>query len=247
MVDSSLITAQALAKALNLSVETIWRYTRESRIPFIELGPRKYRYRLPEVVNALAGAVREGATEYRAGAAKKMTYEEYLKLPEEPGYRFEILDGLLVKEPSANVPHQRVSRRLQRILEDYFQAADPKGEVFNAPLDLTLGKHTVVQPDLFFVAGHQTEIVQYARVDGSPTLAVEVLSPSSGRKDRLQKMRIYQNAGIQHYWLVDPENRTLECFHLSNGVYALLVAGMDDEELEHPAFSGLKLTLSALW
>lgn len=152
-----------------------------------------------------------------------------------------------LKEPSANVPHQRVSRRLQRMLEDYFWVEDPKGEVFNAPLDLTLGKHTVVQPDLFYVASFQKELVQHTRVDGAPTLAVEILSPSSGRKDRLQKMRIYQNAGITHYWIVDPDNKTLECYYLSNGVYGVVAAGMDDEELEHPVFRGLRINLSALW
>jgi len=232
MVDGGLITAQALAKELNLSVETIWRYTRQQRIPFIDLGGKHYRYRLPEVVRAFSG---------------KMTYEDYLELPEEPGYRMELLDGLLVKDPSASVPHQRVSRRLQRMLEDYFRVVDPEGEVFNAPLDLTLGRHTVVQPDLFYVAGSQKDLVQHARVDGTPTLVVEILSPSSGRKDRLQKLRIYQNAALPHYWMVDPDNRTMECFCLSHGVYALAAAAMDDEALEHPAFSGLKLALAALW
>jgi len=247
MVDCDLMTAQAVARALDLSVETIWRYTREQRIPFIELGGRQYRYRLADVVNALAGRVSESSGEYRADVAKKMTYEDYLELPDEPGYRFEVLDGLLVKELSANVPHQRVSRRLQRLLEDYFWVVDPEGEVFDAPLDLTIGRHTVVQPDLFYVAGHQRDIVQHTRVDGAPTLVVEILSPSSGRKDRLQKMRIYQNAGIEHYWLVDPDNRTMECFCLSKQVYSLIASGMDEEELEHPLFSGLKIKLSTLW
>lgn len=247
MVDSSLITAQALARELNLSVETIWRYTRENRIPFVELGARQYRYRLSEVVNALAGTVKEGAGEYGAAANKKLTYDDYLEIPEEPGYRFEILDGMLVKEPSANVAHQRVSRRLQRILEDYFWLVDLEGEVFNAPLDLTLGKHSVVQPDLFYVSGQQKEMVQHTRVDGAPTLVVEILSHSSGRKDRVQKMRIYQKAGVLHYWIVDPENRTMECYYLSNGVYGMMAGGMDEEEVEHPIFEGLKISLKRLW
>lgn len=232
MVDSSLITAQTLAKELNLSVETIWRYTRQQKIPFVDLGGRQYRYRLPAVVSALSG---------------KLTYEDYLGLPEEPGYRIEILDGLLVKDLSANVPHQRVSRRLARVLEDYFKVVDPEGEVFVGPLDLTLGKYTVVQPDLFYVAGDQKSLVLYARVDGAPALAVEILSPSSGRKDRLQKLRIYQDAGVQHYWMVDPDQRTMECFCLRDGSYALVAAGMDDEELEHPTFNGLKIALASLW
>lgn len=75
---------------------------------------------------------------------KKYTYEDYLELPDQPGYRFEVLEGVLIKEPSPNVMHQRVSRRLQRILEDYFWQADPEGEIFNAPLDVTFLQINVV-------------------------------------------------------------------------------------------------------
>jgi len=248
MVNNSLITAQMLAKELNLSVETIWRYTREQRIPFIELSGRQYRYQLSEVLKALGSTVSEQAEGYYAGdAAKKITYEDYCAIPEEPGVRFEVLDGLLVKEPSATVPHQRVSRRLQRFLEDYFLTIDPAGEVFDAPLDVTLGKYTVVQPDLFYISSQQKDLVLHARVDGGPTLVVEILSPSSLRKDRLQKMRIYQNASVAHYWIVDPEERTVECYCLNGGLYTLVVSGMDSEELTHPSLPGLQLALSALW
>lgn len=243
-----LITAHALAGALDLSVETIWRYTREKTIPFIELGPRQYRYRLDEVIAALSGAaVREREAGYKSDAGKKLTYQDYLEMPEEPGCRFEILDGILVKEPSPNVPHQRVSRRLQRLLEDYFWKVDPRGEVLDAPLDTTLGDITVVQPDLLYVSGEQQNMVKETRIDGPPALVVEIISPTSRRKDRVQKMQIYQNAGVQHYWLVDPGEKTLECFSLREGLYALLAAGMDNDVVKHPEFAGLEVNLSVLW
>ena len=243
-----LLTAQALAEALNLSVETIWKYTREGRIPFVELGARQYRYRLGEVVEALSGtAVREKESDYKGEDKKKLTYRDYLELPEEPGYRIEILDGILVKEPSPSVMHQRVSRRLQRLLEDYFWEADPGGEIFNAPLDTTFGEETVVQPDLLYLSGEQQEQIKETRIDGPPLLAVEVISPASGRRDRVRKMQIYQKAGVRHYWLADPAERTLECFSLQGGLYALAASGMDDDLLRHPEFEGLAVDLSILW
>ncbi|HHW06930.1 MAG TPA: helix-turn-helix domain-containing protein [Clostridia bacterium] len=246
--ENGLINAQALAKELGLSVETIWRYTRERKIPYIDLGSRQYRYRLADVLQALnAPAVKEQTGNYEAGLEKKYTYQDYLEMPDEPGYRIEILDGILVKEPSPNVAHQRVSRRLQRILEDYFWQEDPEGEIFNAPLDVTFHDVTVVQPDLLYVAGTQKEIVQDTRIDGAPVLVVEVLSPSTTRKDRLQKLQIYQKAGVTHYWLVSPEEKTLECFQLRDGVYALVAGGLDDDVVEHPAFQGLSIPLSSLW
>ncbi len=246
--NKELITAHKLAEALNLSVETIWRYTREKRIPFIELGHRQYRYQLEEVVRVLnGGEVHEQPARYEAKPIKKLTYQDYLEIPDEPGYRFEILNGILVKEPSPNVMHQRVSRRLQRILEDYFSEADPQGEVFDAPLDVTFQDISVVQPDIFYVSGPQKAIVKDTRIDGPPTLVVEILSPSNSRKDRLQKLQIYQEAGVQHYWIVDPQEHTLECFALQNGRYFLVAAGMDHDVIEYPGFRGLSIDLNALW
>ncbi|MEW6624945.1 MAG: Uma2 family endonuclease [Bacillota bacterium] len=247
--DNKLITAQALAEALDLSVETIWRYTRETKIPHVELGNKQYRYKLDDVIRALTDStvVQEKAAEYKTESTKNFTYQDYLELPEEPGYRFEILEGMLIKEPSPNVMHQRVSRRLQRILEDYFWQVDPQGEIFDAPLDVTFHDITVVQPDLFYVSGEQKLIVKDTRIDGPPTLVVEILSPSSSRKDRLQKLRIYQKVQVQHYWLVNPEEKTLECFSLQDGLYALVAAGMDEDVVEHPSFTGLAITLKDLW
>ncbi len=95
--------------------------------------------------------VRENTASYETKPARKLTYEDYLEIPEEPGYRFEILDGMLIKEPSPSVIHQRASRKLQRILEDYFEETDPEGDVFDAPLDVTPLEFNVVQPDLFYV------------------------------------------------------------------------------------------------
>lgn len=246
--EKEFFTAHALAEALDLSVETIWRYTREKVIPCIELGPRQYRYRLDEVLSALSGAaVCEEETGYKSKPDKKLTYQDYLEMPDETGYRFEILEGMLVKEQSSDVMHQRISRRLQRFLEDYFWMSDPRGEVFAAPLDVTLGEMTVVQPDLFYVSGEQSKIIKDTRIDGPPALVVEIMSPSSSRKDRLQKMQIYQKAKVQHFWLVNPAEKTLECFSLQGGLYALVVSGMDSDVVKHPGFKGLSLDLSVLW
>jgi len=244
-----LVTAHEVARALDLSVETIWRYSREDRIPCVRLGERQYRYRLGDVTAALSGgSVCEDKGEHKTRRDDDYTYDDYLELPEEPGYRYEVLRGILVKEPSPIVIHQRVSRRLQRVLEDYFWEHDPHGEVFDAPLDVTLlDETTVVQPDLLYVPGERRDIVMDARIDGSPALVVEVLSPNTRRKDRIQKLGIYRDAGVQHYWLVDPEQRTMECFHLREGAYAVAAAGMDEDVVQHPCFSGLSVDLGALW
>ena len=200
-----LITAHELAKSLGLSVDTIWRYTREKRIPCVEIGGRQYRYREQEVLEALSGGAptvlaREDSAPCRG--RKKLVYEDYAKVPEEPGYQYELIDGELVREPTPTFHHQRISRRLQRLLEDYFWEVDPGGELFDAPLDLALGKYTVVQPDLLYLPGSRP--ARRMPIDVLLELVIKVLSPLTSRKDRVTKLNQYQASGIPHYWIVDP-------------------------------------------
>lgn len=243
-----LLTAQELADALSLSVETIWRYTRQKKIPVVELGEKQYRYEKVAVLAALAAGspvVREENTAYSGQST--YTYEDYLKIPEEPGYRFEILEGMLVREPSPSMHHQRVSRELGRQLMVFFDHFDPEGELFFGPLDVTLTPHNVLQPDILFVSGARREIMFVDRIDGPCDLVVEIMSPTNRRKDRLRKMEIYRKAGIPHYWLVDPEENTLEAFMLREGHYTLISAGGPGDEFIHPQFPGLGLNLDKVF
>ncbi len=243
-----LLTAHEVAEILSLSVETIWRYTRQKRIPFVELGEKQYRYEKRAVLAALAGkgiAVKEDRPEYlRQGG---YTYEDYLLIPEEPGYRFEILEGDLVKEPSPSTQHQRVLRELGWQLKCYFEHYDPEGELFFAPLDVTLTAANVLQPDILFVSGTRRGIIQESRIDGPCDLVIEIMSPANRRKDRLQKREIYRKAGIAHYWLADPEDNTLEAFMLKEGYYTLAAAGGPEDQFTHPAFPGLELNLGRIF
>ena len=252
-MEPMLITAQELADMLKLSVETIWRYTRNSKIPYVQLSNRQYRYDPEKVLRHLGmesseqstGVVREARPEYMTD--KVYTYEDYLRLPNEECYHYEILDGMLVKEPAPYVHHQRVSRRLQRLLEDYFALRDPAGEVFNAPIDVTLSDTNVIQPDLVYIPGENRQIVEEARINGAPYLVVEILSKWTRSKDRLRKRNIYEKMGIPHYWIVDPNDETIEAYALQNGLYVLRSSGLDVGEFVHPDFLGFSVDLMALW
>ena len=253
MAEPKLITAQELADMLKLSVETIWRYTRESRIPYVQLSNGQYRYNPGKVLSHLsmdsgdqsAAFVREARPAYITD--KVYTYEDYLRLPDEEGYNYEILDGMLVKEPAPYVHHQRVSRRLQRLLEDYFALQDPAGEVFDAPIDMTLSDTNVIQPDLVYIPGDNSEIVEEARINGIPYLVVEILSKWTRSKDRVRKRNIYERMGVPHYWIVDPYDETIEAHALQSGLYILRSSGLDVGEFTHPDFPGFSADLAALW
>ncbi len=253
MNERRLVTAQELADMLQLSVETIWRYTRNERIPHVKLSNRQYRYDPGEVMQRLgmsagghrAGSVRETRSKYMTD--KVYTYDDYLQLPDEETYRYEILDGMLIREPAPYVHHQRVSRRLGRLLEDYFASRDSIGEVFNAPIDVTLSDTNVVQPDLIYVPSTRSEIVKEARIDGAPYLIVEILSKWTRSKDRVRKRAIYERMQVTHYWVVDPQDEAIEAYALRDGAYVLRSSGLSEGEFVHPDFPELAFDLAALW
>ncbi len=242
-----LLTAQELAELLSLSVDTIRKYTEQRKIPVVEQG-NQCLYEKKAVLAALAAGHLSVKEEHPAYSQQiRYTYEDYLQIPEEPGHRFEILEGILVREPSPSVHHQRVSRELGRQLMDFFDIFDPAGEVFYAPLDVTLTSSNVLQPDILFVSGARKEIIREARIDGPCDLVIEIISPTSRRKDRLQKMVIYRKAGVPHFWLVDPEANTLEAFLLRNENYALVGTGCPSNAFSHPEFPKLILDLDRVF
>jgi Uma2 family endonuclease len=177
------------------------------------------------------------------GLKQKLDYSDYANIPPD-GKRYELLEGDLYVTPAPSPLHQRVSKRLQRVLEAYFEAPG-LGEVFNAPIDLILTPHDVVQPDLVVVTDPAQ--VSGRGVEGPCALVVEVLSPSTREHHRTAKARRYATLGIRHYWLVDPETSRLECYREEAGAYTLVVQAEGGAVLSHPDWPGLALTLADLW
>ena len=178
-----------------------------------------------------------------SGIKQKLDYDDYAGIPPDRN-RYEILEGELYVTPAPSPLHQRVSKRLQRQLEAYFEAGG-LGEVFNAPIDLILTHHDVVQPDLVVVA--EPRQVSARGIEGAPLLVVEVLSPSTRTQDRTVKARRYAALGIPHYWIVDPEARRIECYRIDAGGYAAIREVEGDATLAPSDWPGLAIALADLW
>lgn len=146
-------------------------------------------------------------------APRRMTFEEYMNLPED-NRRCELLSGWVVREPSPGVPHQGIVVNLCGLLLEYTRRTG-NGLVYVGPLDIVLSRDYVVQPDLIYVASDRKWIISAKNIQGPPDLAVEVVSPHSGRKDRILRLQLYARFGIHEYWIVDPTAQTLEVFALS--------------------------------
>lgn len=123
------------------------------------------------------------------------------------GERWELVDGEVLVTPSPHWSHQRVVGALYRLIHAYV-AGQRLGETFVSPLDVKLEPGLVMQPDLLVVP--VGELRKRSDVIRHLLLAVEVLSPSSARHDRVTKRPKYQRNAVPEYWIADGWSRTVE-------------------------------------
>ena len=176
------------------------------------------------------------------GRDRLLTYADYAALPDD-GHRYQLLEGELVMTPSPRAWHQQVSYQLEFKLLAHVQEHD-LGQMFHAPLDVTLDDHNVVQPDIFFISKERAGILQDGRILGAPDLCVEILSPGTVRLDRVRKLELYARFDVTHYWIVDLEARTIEEYALSGDVYRVRSIAGYDEPFRPAVFPGFEFTLN---
>ena len=137
------------------------------------------------------------------------TREEVLALPDD-GNRYELVDGELLVSPSPAYRHQRALVCLFNRLWPYVQK-QRLGEMLWSPADLDLNSQQLVQPDLFVLPPYPSARPRRDWSEaGIPVLAVEVISPSTARHDRITKRTRYQRSGIGEYWIIDVDARVIE-------------------------------------
>jgi Uma2 family endonuclease len=165
---------------------------------------------------------------------------DYLGLPDEP--RCELLYGRLLVTPAPTARHQHLVLNLARVLAD---CADRQGDrALVSPIDVVLADHSVVQPDVVYVRAAGSSIIR-DRVEGAPDLVVEVLSPGTARRDLGEKLRLYAEAGVAEYWIVDPGLQTFEFLVRSDDGFRLRLP--DGPAYRSAAIPGLELDLEAFW
>jgi len=156
--------------------------------------------------------------ERRPEPGKHYTYADYYTWND--GKRYELIDGTAyLMEPTPLFGHQDVSMELSLQIGNYLKGK--QGKVFAAPFDVRLnfdkGDNTVLQPDIVAFAD-QSKLFGTGCI-GAPDMVIEILSPSTARRDRVKKFSQYLLAGVREYWIVDPDEKTVNAYILENGVY----------------------------
>jgi Uma2 family endonuclease len=140
----------------------------------------------------------------------KFTREHYMSLPE--GFRAELLDGILVRDPAPASWHQVVVGKI------HFQLVGLVGvaRTVQSPVDVFVDDYNVLQPDILVLSADRS-IRRGDREVGIPDLVIEVLSRSTEQRDRDQKVAIYLRAGVSEVWLVNPHTAAVE-IHRTRGI-----------------------------
>ena len=151
--------------------------------------------------------VRESASAYQAQPAEKRqgeyTLKDYYALPDER--RVELIDGVIYDMAAPSSVHQLISAEICHMLRNEIEKRNGSCLPFAAPVDVQLDcdDRTMVQPDVLVICD-RSKVIQRC-IYGAPELIIEILSPSTRKKDMQLKAYKYANAGVREYWLIDPD------------------------------------------
>lgn len=174
-----------------------------------------------------------------------VSWAEFVQLPEDDIR--ELIDGRLVEVEVPGKLHERI---VATLIHNLRQWAIPRqaGEVLGSGYKVRIDDRRGVMPDVQLVSPETWRSAPDEGLDaGRPELVIEVVSRSSRRYDRVTKLRWYASIGVPEYWIVDPEQRTLERLVLREGAYLIFQVVEHDDVFRPESFDGLALPLAELW
>ncbi len=175
---------------------------------------------------------------------KRYSYSDYLLWQFKE--RVELIKGLILKmSPAPNMVHQTVSMNLSLAIASNFK--NKPCRFFAAPFDVRLNiktekkQTTVVQPDLCVICDESK--LDMRGCNGSPDLIIEIISPNNSKHDVNTKFKLYQEAEVLEYWLVEPYDKIVFIYTLKNGEYVGLKPFSEGDFIESPLFPDMQIAL----
>ena len=174
------------------------------------------------------------------------TVADYMAMDDDE--RYEIIRGAIHVVPAPSDAHQRVITRLGTFI-DMHVITHELGECRDAPFDVVLSEDTVVQPDFTYISKSRVaEVLDKQGAVAAPDLVIEVLSPDSTRRDRLQKRNLYAEFGVEWFIIVDPVSQVVEVFQLNDArEYVVRPGASGNADLVIGCFPDLSIDLSKVW
>ena len=165
--------------------------------------------------------------------ARKITYEEFAKMdfPDDDPFLYELINGELVRKNAPSGEHQFVQSELfYRLM--HFITEKKLGRIFSSPTAVILSEENAPQPNLIFLSKEKIKLLDPEwGIRGAPDMVVEIVSPSSYKRDHLEKKRLYAQHGVVEYWIVDPSYHSIEIYVLQEEAYQLHAFGISGEQI----------------
>ena len=118
---------------------------------------------------------------------------------------------------------------------------------FTPPYDVVLDDFNVVQPDILFVSSERARIITEDNIRGAPDLIIEILSPSTARRDRTQKRDLYARREVKEYWQADTDAKSVTVLTLENGVYRIAGIYTEGQTLTSPLLQSFTLNIATIF
>ena len=144
-------------------------------------------------------------------------YERYVAFFPD-GMKGDLIDGNAIIDMSITILHERLFKLLLILLEGYAEAKG-LGEVFGSKTTMRLDDENGYEPDVLFIRAGRLGILDVKDAKAPVDLAVEIVSPSSGKRDRETKFEGYERVGVPEYWLIDPVRREASFYRLDGEPY----------------------------
>ncbi len=183
----------------------------------------------------------------QAGKPRRATYQDVLDAPEHQVA--EIINGVLHLSPRPGGPAAAVNTALGTELGPPFHRGrgGPGGWLLLLEPELHLTDEIVVPDHAGWRRERLSVVPAGAYFSLAPDWICEVLSGSTEKTDRAEKMAIYASFGVKHAWLVHPRRRTLEAFRLHEGKWLTIAVHKDDDRVRIEPFDAIELDLAVLW
>ncbi len=179
------------------------------------------------------------------------SYANYLRWAFEE--RVELIKGKLFRmSPAQRRAHQKIDSRIHIEIGSFLKGYTC--EIYSAPFDVRFPNNindsddqtfTVVQPDICVIC--DLSKLDDAGCKGAPDLIVEILSPSTASKDLNEKYRLYEEFGVQEYWVVYPGENVLEIYDLTDGLYVLRGKFLREDVVTSKVLKGLEIKLDEVF
>lgn len=159
--------------------------------------------------------------------------------------RFEIIGG--VRYDFLSSPKYVHQKLLSNLYLAFHGACSQDGETLLAPLDVHFDEENIVQPDVIHIRKENLGMIRDGFIFGVPDLIVEILSDSTGRRDKTIKKALYERFGVKEYWLADPGYRTVDQFVHDGREYRLAATLTEEDRIVSPVIPCLSIDLGAVF